>query len=71
MNTFLVSSIIVISILLIITVLLQQRGAGLGQAFGGESAVYRTRRGAERFLLYLTIVLALLYVISALANVIL
>lgn len=69
MNTFLTILISLSSILLIITILLQQRGAGIGRAFGGESAVYRTRRGAERFLLWLTIVLAIIFVASAIANV--
>lgn len=62
---------IVLSVFLVLSILVQQRGSGLGGAFGGEGAVYRTRRGAERFIFRLTIVLAILFVISALANVIL
>ena len=60
---------IVISLLLILVVLVQQRGAGVGQAFGGESTVYRTRRGAERFLFTLTIILGTLYVAVAIATI--
>jgi protein translocase SecG subunit len=60
---------LVLSVLLIATVLVQQQGSSLGGAFGGGSAVYRTRRGAERFLFRATIVLAILYVLSALANI--
>ena len=59
---------IIISVLLIILILLQQKGAGLGAAFGGESAVYRTKRGAEKIIFMATIVLSILFFLSALAN---
>ena len=59
---------IVVAILLILAILLQHRGTSLGGAFGGEGAVYRSRRGAEKFLFYLTIILALVFVLLALAN---
>lgn len=62
---------IILAVLLSATILIQQKGSGLGGAFGGEGAIYRTRRGAEKFLFRLTIALALLYGMSALANVIL
>jgi protein translocase SecG subunit len=61
----------IVSILLMVTILLQQRGSGIGRAFGGESGVYRTRRGAERFLLIFTIVLAILFAGGAIANILL
>lgn len=64
-------STVVFAVLLILSILSQQRGTGLGGAFGGESTVYRTRRGAEKFIFRLTIVLAILFAGSALANVIL
>ncbi len=60
---------LVVASLLIITILVQQRGTGLGQAFGGESTVYRTRRGAERFLFRLTIILAIIFVLIAIATI--
>jgi len=60
---------IIVSILLIIVILLQQRGSGLGAAFGGESGVYRTKRGAEKFIFRLTIILAVIFFVTALANV--
>lgn len=56
---------IVIAGLLIITILFQQRGAGLGGAFGGEGGVYFKKRGAEKFLFIATIVLAVLFILSA------
>ncbi|PWB38900.1 MAG: preprotein translocase subunit SecG [Parcubacteria group bacterium] len=59
---------IVISILLIISILLQQKGSGLGSAFGGDSAVYRTKRGAEKTIFRLTIILCVLFLATALAN---
>lgn len=60
---------LIIAILLIVTILLQQRGSGLGAAFGGESAVYRTKRGAEKTIFYLTIILAVLFLGLALVNI--
>ena len=59
---------IIVSILLVAAIILQQKGSGLGAAFGGDSAVYRTKRGAEKFLFRATIVLAALFLISALIN---
>ena len=55
------------SILLVITILLQQRGSGLGGAFGGDnfSAAFHKRRGAELFLFKLSIGLAILFAASA------
>lgn len=59
---------IILAILLIMSILLQHRGTSLGGAFGGGGEVYRSRRGAEKFLFYLTIVLAGLFVIMAIVN---
>ncbi len=52
---------IIVAIFMILVILLQQRGATLGGAFGGESSVYRGRRGVEKYLYYLTIILAVVY----------
>ncbi len=60
---------IVISAILTLIILLQQRSAGIGQAFGGGSAVYRSRRGVERVLFNLTIALAIIYIVLAVANI--
>lgn len=58
---------VVLSVLLVGAVLLQQRGAGLGGAFGDQSQQsYYKRRGAELFLFQATIVLSVLFAISAL-----
>ncbi len=58
---------IVLSVLLIVAVLLQQTGASMGGAFGGDnfSAGYHTRRGAEKVLFYSTIALSVALAASA------
>ena len=63
MKTFLQFSLIIISVLITISVLLQNQSTGLGTAFGGESGFYRTKRGIEKFLFVATIVLAVVFVI--------
>jgi preprotein translocase subunit SecG len=58
---------LVLSVLLIAAILLQQRGAGLGGAFGDQSQeTFYKRRGGELFLFRATIVLAVLFALSAL-----
>jgi preprotein translocase subunit SecG len=57
-----------VSVSLIIAVLLQARGTGLSGTFGGDSAVYRSRRGIERRLWQFTIVLLVLFVMFSLAS---
>lgn len=49
-------------------ILLQARGTGLGSTFGGESTAYRSRRGIERTLFRLTIVLITVFVLISLAG---
>jgi preprotein translocase subunit SecG len=60
---------IIVSVLLVVVILLQQRGSGLGAGFGGDGSVYRTKRGAEKIIFRLTIVLAVLFLATALANI--
>ena len=60
---------IIFAVLLTVAILLQHRGTSLGGAFGGEGNVYRSRRGAEKFLFYATIVLAILFVGLAVTNI--
>ncbi|OGN08473.1 MAG: preprotein translocase subunit SecG [Candidatus Yanofskybacteria bacterium RIFCSPHIGHO2_01_FULL_45_42] len=52
---------IVLSALLIIAILLQQKGMGLSSAIGGGFMEYSTKRGAEKAIFYATIVLAILF----------
>lgn len=53
------------AILLITSILLQQRGSGLSETFGGAGGAYSTRRGLEKSLLIATIVLAVVFLLSS------
>jgi preprotein translocase subunit SecG len=67
-NTLLVIQIIV-SISLITLVLLQAKGVGLGRAWGGGGEFYKSRRGVEKVIFNMTVIVAVLFLISSLANV--
>lgn len=71
MNPILGLGQIIVSVALIAAILLQNRGTGLSGTFGGDSAVYRSRRGVERRLWQFTIVLLALFVIFSMASYIL
>lgn len=66
MNPILAIGQILLSIGLIAAILLQSRGTGLSGTFGGDSAVYRSRRGVEKRLWQFTVVLLVLFVLFAL-----
>ena len=68
MNPALAAGQIIVSIALIFAVLLQARGTGLSGTFGGDSAVYRSRRGVERRLWQFTIILLALFALFSLAS---
>jgi protein translocase SecG subunit len=61
---------IILSILLVAGIVLQQRGASVGGAFGGDNfaSTFYKRRGAEKFLFNATICVAALLVLAAIAN---
>jgi preprotein translocase subunit SecG len=59
---------ILVSIALIAAILLQARGTGLSGTFGGDSAVYRSRRGIEKRLWQFTIVLLALFVLFSVGS---
>ena len=59
------------AILMIIAILLQQRGASLGAGFGGSSELYTTRRGLDKNLFEVTIFLAITFVLSILVGLVL
>ena len=67
-DSFLAIGQIIVSIALIAAILLQARGTGLSGTFGGDSAVYRSRRGVERRLWQFTIILLILFVLFSLAS---
>lgn len=70
MRTAIIYAQIAVSVLLVAAILLQQRGAGLGATFGGDSASFRTKRGLEKGLFYATIVLSVLFLGLGLALII-
>ena len=59
---------IVVSIVLIAAILLQQRGGGLGGAFGGAGTSYHTKRGFEKIIFTTTIIFAVLFVLLSIAS---
>ncbi len=60
--------LLALAVLLCMAVLLQARGASLGIAFGGDGNVYRTRRGIEKKLHVFTVILAVLFLVTAIVN---
>lgn len=62
---------LVSAVLMIIAILLQQRGASLGAGFGSTGELYTTRRGIDKSLFEATIVLAVVFVTSILVGLIL
>ena len=68
----LITSIQVISaVFLIISVILQQKGTGLGGVFGGSDSSYRSKRGTEKFLFYTTILMAVAFFIATISSLVL
>jgi len=63
MQTYFNVAQIVLAIALILVILLQVRGGGLGGIFGQPDSVYRTKRGVEKTLFQLTIALVVLFII--------
>lgn len=59
---------VVVSALLMIAILMQNRGSGLGAAFGGDFGGYYTKRGFEKFLFYGSIVLGAAFLILSIIN---
>ncbi|HRX43779.1 MAG TPA: preprotein translocase subunit SecG [Candidatus Dojkabacteria bacterium] len=57
---------IAVCVLVIVSILLQNRAEGLGKMFGGGGEVFRTKRGLEKFLYYFTIALVVLLVVISL-----
>lgn len=58
------------AIILILIILLQNQGSGLGSAFGDESTFYRSKRGVERGLFVMTIILSIIFVASIIVSLI-
>jgi preprotein translocase subunit SecG len=59
------------SVLMILAILLQQRGASLGAGFGSSGELYTTRRGLDKNLFEVSIVLSVIFILSILAGLLL
>ncbi len=70
MQTYLNVAQIVLSTALILAILLQVKGGGLGGIFGQAETVFRTKRGVEKTLFQLTIVLAVLFIVISIITLI-
>ena len=57
---------IILGILLILVIIFEQKGSGLGASFGGDMGFYRTKRGAEKMLFYATIGISLAFILFSL-----
>jgi preprotein translocase subunit SecG len=71
MSIYLNIALIVVAVGLILAILFQVKGGGLGGIFGQADTVYRTRRGVEKTLFQFTIVLAALFVILSIVTLLL
>jgi preprotein translocase subunit SecG len=60
--------LIIVSVALVATILMQSRSAGLGSAFGGGAEGWHVRRGSEKRIFQTTVVLAVLFVIVSVAH---
>jgi len=60
---------IVLSIALVLAIMVQVRGGGLGGIFGQADTVFRTRRGVERTLFRLTIILIVLFIVISILSI--
>lgn len=70
MQTLTVYFQIILSILVIILILVQPKGKGLGSSFGGGSTISFTRRGLERWIFKLTFFISILFIITSIIELI-
>jgi preprotein translocase subunit SecG len=68
LQTYLNVAQIILAVALILAVLLQVRGGGLGGIFGQPDTVFRTQRGMERTLFRVTIVLVVLFIVLSIVT---
>ena len=68
MKSFLLILNIVLSVLIIIFILVQGKGAGLGSAWGGGGEMFQTRRGMEKIILWLTTIFIVIFFSVSLIN---
>lgn len=60
---------IVLGLLLILMIMLQSKGTGIGSTFGGDMGFYGTKRGAERLMFITTIIISALFFITSFVGV--
>jgi preprotein translocase subunit SecG len=70
MNTVITISQILLAVVLIILILLQSKGTGLGTTFGGDMGFYGTKRGAEKLIFIVTIIVSVLFMTTSLIGLI-
>lgn len=70
MLRIIIISEIIVAIALVVSILMQSRGAGLSSTFGGDFGGYYSKRGFEKFLVVLSSVLAFVFIALAIANLI-
>jgi protein translocase SecG subunit len=68
MKVALLFASIIVSVVTIILILIQGRGAGLGSAWGGGGEFFQTRRGIEKITLRLTVLFIVIFFIISLLN---
>ncbi len=68
MKNFLLILNIIFSVLIVIFILIQGRGAGLGSAWGGGGEMFQTRRGMEKIILWLTTAFIIIFLAVSLIN---
>ena len=68
MQKYLYIAMIIISVVMILVLLLQVKGGGLGGIFGQADSTFRTRRGLEKTLFQFTIVLVLVFIALAIVS---
>ncbi|PIU36506.1 preprotein translocase subunit SecG [Candidatus Roizmanbacteria bacterium CG06_land_8_20_14_3_00_34_14] len=59
---------IIFSVLIVVFILIQGRGAGLGSAWGGGGEMFQTRRGMEKMILWLTTISIFIFLVVSLVN---
>jgi len=69
MNQILYYTQLAVSIILIVLIAIQQRGAALGAGFGGGGEVYSTKRGAQKKIYYATIAVTTIFLVLGVLNI--
>jgi preprotein translocase subunit SecG len=71
LNNILQSITLISAVLMILAILLQQRGASLGAGFGSSGELFTTRRGIDKSLFDVTVVFAVFFILSILVGLVL